>query len=68
MTFFIVTIEEYGGYECNGHHVPYIVAAHDKEEALALFQDEIRDEEVVSCEPLALPDLSRKRKPFIMNL
>lgn len=68
MTFFIVTIEEYRGYDCDGHHVPYIVAAHDKEEALSLFQEEIRDDLLVSCEPLALPDLSRKRKPFIVNL
>lgn len=67
MTYFVVLRKEYQGWECDGHEIPYIVAAHTEEEARGLFPPDIDDchDQTIAVWHLALPDLTRRKKPFI---
>lgn len=66
MRWFTVLQQEYSGYDCDGHDVDYIVAANSPEEAASLFPRGIFDDPVKVYE-LTLPDLARKKKPFIYH-
>jgi hypothetical protein len=44
MKFYIVTREEYNGFDCNGHFVDYIVAADNEMDAInTLMIDKVKD-------------------------
>lgn len=63
MKWWIVKREEFAGWDCTGHEQTYLVAASNIEEAQDLFGKEERILGVVEMPPL--PDLKRKKKPFI---
>ena len=39
MQYFLITLEEYSGYDCSGHYVKHIVAANRGEEAKTMIFD-----------------------------
>jgi hypothetical protein len=65
MKWYVVVQTEYSGWDCTGHEIPYLVAANSKAEALALFNQDIDPLHILE---LNLPDLSRKKKAFILDL
>jgi hypothetical protein len=67
MKWYIATKLEYSGYDCTGHDMPYLVAANSKEEVLELFARLYKDDEIVEVKEFVLPDMSKKRKAFILD-
>jgi len=70
MQYYRVIVEEYSGYDCSGHDVPYIVAANNEAEAVIHMMVEKKIDKWdkrPTAEPFSLPEISpRKRKPFIV--
>ena len=63
MKWWIVVVEEFSGYDCDGHDVKHIIMAHSAEEAVTYAKEKIYCERVYSAVELTLPDPSRHRKP-----
>ena len=68
VNYYKVLIREYAGYECDGHIVPYIVAASNEQEAIVTAQKASGKEssEYESCGQITIPDLKRRRAPFVL--
>ena len=62
--FFVSTFEE-KDYPCCGETVKWIIAAQNETEALYLLPKREPYEDSYSIHEFSLPDLKRKRKPFI---
>lgn len=67
LKWFVVYIEEFSGYDCNGHESPYLVAANSKEEAEKMFASDSYGEPRRIAVEFALIDLRRRKKPFVMR-
>lgn len=63
MEWWLVTVEEFSGMECDGHMVPHIVAADSAEDADACIPRQW-DMEHRRVERLEIPDISFRRKAF----
>jgi hypothetical protein len=69
MKWYLVSIEEFSGWECSGHTVDYLVAANSADEAKAqLKTGESWFDEDMRVAELELPNLTRKKKPFVLNI
>lgn len=67
MKWWAVLTEEYNGYECEGHLIPHIVAANSKQEAIDQFEWDEYWQQKPNATELVLPDLRRKKKPFVFK-
>ena len=61
-------IEEYDGYECEGHFIPHLVIAETLEEALDLLKPYLVEGGTKYTKPAKLPNLLNFRKPRELNL
>lgn len=64
MKFYIIKTEEFSGWDCNGHEGIYIVAANSEQEAMGL----LSNNDIQSINEFKLPDISRKKKPFVLKI
>lgn len=71
MNYFFVTRTEFRGWDCDGHRVTYVVAAHSPDEAIAtLGPDDDWNDDTMTAVPVNLPPISprNKRKPYILPI
>ena len=60
MNLYIVVIEEWAGWECNGHDISYFVWAHNEDEAKLCVPESDR-EYILTIRLFKLPRFSRAR-------
>lgn len=66
LKYYYSMVEEYNGYECDGHWVAVIVAAESVEQAEGLLKLSELDRYTEPAE-LVLPPLAKKRKPHVVS-